>query len=134
MREGARQSLARFLPLPNLPSRPFLRVMTRAWTILPLTALLVSTEAWAAEDHVDGPVAEQLPEISMGTPTSTCQWPTTLLINGCTATLVHPRVVTTAAHCPTPSTVRFGEASNKIVANISVDYCVQRPEWSGADS
>jgi hypothetical protein len=108
--------------------------MTRAWTILPLAALLVSTEAWAADEQVADPVAEQLPEISSGIPASTCQWPTTLLINGCTATLVHPRVVTTAAHCPAPSSVRFGEASNKIVANVSVDFCVQRPEWSSADS
>ncbi|MGB1700068.1 MAG: trypsin-like serine protease, partial [Nannocystaceae bacterium] len=88
----------------------------------------------ASEGQVEGPVAEQFPEISMGIPASTCQWPTTLLGSGCTATLVHPRVVTTAAHCPSPSAVRFGEASNKIVANVPVDYCIARPEWNGGGS
>ena len=108
--------------------------MKRALGLLALGALAVSTEASAAETEVTSPVEEQLPEISMGTPASTCQWPTTLLINGCTATLVHERVVTTAAHCPTPNSVGFGEGFGQIVANVPVDFCVQRPEWSSADS
>ena len=109
-------------------------LMKRASRFLALGVLVVSAEANAAPASVEAPVEEQLPEISQGIVTSTCQWPTTLLVNGCTATLVHPRVVTTAAHCGTPSVVRFGEGSNKIVASVPIDFCVRRPEWSSNDS
>jgi hypothetical protein len=34
-----------------------------------------------------------------GTMAAPCAWPSTVDVNGCTATLIHPRVVTTAAHC-----------------------------------
>lgn len=34
-----------------------------------------------------------------GEPTDPCDWPSTVDINGCTGTLINPRVVTTAAHC-----------------------------------
>src|SRR5262245_31829305 len=45
---------------------------------------------------------------------STCQWPTAvaLSLDGCSATLVHPRLVTTAAHCiaaGSSGSIRFGE-------------------------
>src|SRR5262249_22728534 len=45
---------------------------------------------------------------------STCQWPSAvaLSLDGCTATLVHPRVVTTAAHCVAAGgsgSIHFGE-------------------------
>lgn len=38
-------------------------------------------------------------EVVGGRPSAACGWPSTVDVNGCTATLIHPRVVTTAAHC-----------------------------------
>jgi hypothetical protein len=45
-----------------------------------------------------------------GQTVETCQYPSTVVVNTCTATLIHPRVVTTAAHCLSGSTatVTFG--------------------------
>lgn len=45
-----------------------------------------------------------------GKEVSVCQFPSTVMIGGCTGTLIHPRIVTTAAHCLNSSTatVRFG--------------------------
>ena len=40
----------------------------------------------------------------------TCGWPTTLSSGGCTATLVHPKAISTAQHCGAPSQVSFGES------------------------
>lgn len=34
-----------------------------------------------------------------GVPAAPCDWPSTVMVNSCTGTLIHPRVVTTAAHC-----------------------------------
>src|SRR5262245_38495643 len=34
-----------------------------------------------------------------GKESAPCGWPSTVDVNGCTGTLIHPRVVTTAAHC-----------------------------------
>jgi hypothetical protein len=44
-----------------------------------------------------------------------CQWPSTVHVNSCTATLIHPRVVTTAAHCLSGTTGRvlFGNRSSE---------------------
>jgi hypothetical protein len=45
-----------------------------------------------------------------GKEVSVCQYPSTVRVEDCTGTLIHPRVVTTAAHCVTDGTetIRFG--------------------------
>src|SRR5262249_31079195 len=42
-----------------------------------------------------------------------CGWPSVVFFGGCTGTLIHPRVVTTAAHCSPRNGARitFGERS-----------------------
>jgi hypothetical protein len=53
-----------------------------------------------------------------------CQWPTTVLLSGCTGTLVHPLIVTTAAHCGTGHRMAtFGETSGMAARRVPIEYC-----------
>ncbi|MEE9384090.1 MAG: trypsin-like serine protease [Nannocystaceae bacterium] len=75
--------------------------------------------------HADTP-AER---IYGGAAADPCTWPTAVHIGGCTGTLVHPKVVITAAHCrpSNSSMIRFGEA--QIERQVRVDYCTVNPEF-----
>lgn len=51
-------------------------------------------------------VAQRSPQLPLslasvvgGEVVETCQYPSTVVVGGCTGTLIHPRIVTTAAHC-----------------------------------
>lgn len=76
------------------------------------------------------------PRIFNGTLAENCQWPMSVTMNGsqCSATLVHPEVVISAAHCladgGAPSEIRFGERLNAAKRTIPVDFCVWNPEYN----
>ncbi len=56
-----------------------------------------------------------------------CEWPSTVLMSGCSGTLVHPEVVMYAAHCPNSGSVRFGtDGDERTVATTS---CSAAPEY-----
>ncbi|MET0344096.1 MAG: trypsin-like serine protease [Polyangiales bacterium] len=60
----------------------------------------------AAEDSAESANESREPEILEvvgGVTSQACAWPSTVNISGCTGTLIHPRVVTTAAHCIRPA-------------------------------
>lgn len=106
-------------------------------------ALLLARPASAAEPTVEAPDGPPLtPWIQGGSPASSCQWPTLVgLFNGssiCSGTLVHPRLVTTAAHCidgnagGPPARVRFGEDLFDPVFQVDIDYCQINPGWIGS--
>ena len=84
-----------------------------------------------AEPPPDVQSAEQ--PIVGGTRAAACQWPTAVGIDGCTGTLVHPRVVTTAGHCleeGDPPEITFGERwAAGAVRRARVERC-----FHGADS
>ncbi|HKU38761.1 MAG TPA: trypsin-like serine protease, partial [Polyangiales bacterium] len=76
----------------------------RFWQIiLPLWAALAACDQAPASEAA----AEPVPEVSLsvapvvgGQEVNLCQFPSTVVAgSGCTATLIHPRIVTTAAHC-----------------------------------
>lgn len=73
------------------------------------------------------------PHIYDGTETEGCQFPTTLMLNGCTATLVSPHVVITAAHCmgdtDAPPDFRMGNNVSTPTQLLSTSYCRRNPEY-----
>lgn len=56
-----------------------------------------------------------------------CEWPATVLLSGCSGTLVHPQVVMYAAHCPNAGSVRFGTTGGD--RTVGTDYCRAAPEY-----
>jgi hypothetical protein len=70
------------------------------------------------------PVEAVSSPITGGQLATECQFPTTVLLNGCTGTLVHPSIITTAAHCGTNhKTATFGESMGKPARRVAIQYC-----------
>jgi len=63
-----------------------------------LTGLLALTACATEEELAPEPGLISEPVVG-GKATDACDWPSTVDVNGCTGTLIHHRVVTTAAHC-----------------------------------
>ncbi|MEM7155678.1 MAG: trypsin-like serine protease [Myxococcota bacterium] len=90
------------------------------------------TTAQAAELTV--PMPEPDP-IWGGTASEDCAWPTTVFMEGCTGTLVHPEVVVLASHClffaggQAPAFAEFGTNSDAPDRQVPVDTCTMYPGW-----
>ncbi len=88
--------------------------------------------AWSSPSLDSGPNTP-VPHIYDGTQTEGCQFPTTLMLNGCTATLVSPHVVITAAHCmgdsDGPPDFRMGNSVGAPTQRLATDYCRRNPEY-----
>jgi hypothetical protein len=81
------------------------------------SALVLSVNLlMACQSEIDAavePVALKAAVVG-GKEVSVCQFPSTVRVEDCTGTLIHPRVITTAAHCVTDGTetIRFGGGRN----------------------
>ncbi len=70
-----------------------------------------------------------------GSEVEECGWPTTVYMDGCTGTLVHPEVVVFAAHCmffaggAGPSFAGFGEADGDFAREVGTSDCMMWPGW-----
>ncbi len=103
-------------------------------------AFIVPHAAHAGDAISAGEQADPTTHIFSGIEADTCQWPMVVSIGNfsiCTATLVHPRLITTAAHClegGTPNAARFGESFGSPVASVPIDFCVSHPEYPGSNN
>ena len=89
------------------------------------SVLAVGAAVWlgACGAPAPDPIEASRAPIFGGQLATTCQWPTTVLLSGCTGTLVHPLIVTSAAHCGTGAkTVTFGETQGS-PRKVAVEYC-----------
>jgi hypothetical protein len=107
---------------------------SRSWFFPGPVAAALSTAALAcatpppAEPVPPAEVEEIQQQIISGTPAGSCQWPTAVEAEGCTSTLVHPRVIVTADHCVAgggPTEISFGETSNASgrIRTVGVAQC-----------
>lgn len=94
--------------------------------------------AFALVCAVAAPVAAEESEpqaIYGGGKVKPCGWPTTVSMNGCTGTLVHPEVVVFAAHCMSgsygPSSVTFGDNENSPAFKVGTQFCKANPKYNG---
>jgi MYXO-CTERM domain-containing protein len=93
--------------------------------------------ALAASCVGNGPDAvESITEAVVGgQAASTCQWPNCLFGRGCSATLVHPRLTTTAAHCVTDGQMdgvaNVGELA-PFIKTVQRQICHRPPQYTMA--
>jgi Trypsin len=90
------------------------------------SALAASTAAASSEPSA----------IIGGGPVDACAWPSTVFLENCTGTLIHPEIVVYAAHCGDDrERVWFGEdISSGTVAegagfSVDTEYCMVNPEY-----
>jgi MYXO-CTERM domain-containing protein len=100
--------------------RGSLLVQVLSWT--------VATTAAAADDDSG---------IWNGSTVSSCEWPNVVQLESsggkCTAALIHPQLIVTAAHCigSGTHTVRFGESASSAARTIQTSNCTKHPNWTG---
>jgi hypothetical protein len=69
-----------------------------------------------------------------GQEADTCAFPATVALGHCTATLIHPRVILSAAHCNNEelaSVVRFGENYAHPARSVAIESCKSFPDFDG---
>ncbi len=98
------------------------------------TLVLTMTISVVAQAGLTDPPAPPEP-IWGGTAVPECGWPTTVFMDGCTGTLVHPEVVVFASHCMFfaggngPNVATFGENSDSPERTVAIDSCTMFPGW-----
>lgn len=85
--------------------------------------VVISTTLWLAGELAAPPV-DPTPILN-GEVAGACDWPSAVLMSGCSGTLVHPEIVIYAAHCGNTGTVRFGTTGGE--RSAGTDYCRDAP-------
>jgi snapalysin len=79
--------------------------------------------AWLLVSCGSEPLAQARQELQGGRALGSCDWPSVGAIPGCTATLISPQWILTAAHCSSPGTFGLGGVST------SVAMCTSHPNF-----
>jgi MYXO-CTERM domain-containing protein len=104
--------------------------------LLGLSATTVASLALASTAVAGEPTDDRIFD---GTNVPTCGWPTTVAVTSggglCSGTLIHPQVITYAAHCGGGNkTIRFGETSGGGAGASVGASCVTNPNWNNNPS
>jgi hypothetical protein len=110
----------------------------RALAFAPIAILLAGCSAPPSESE---PAESREQPIVGGMETPVCGWPTTVSFSqsgaGCTATLVHPKVISIAAHCVeggSGGSISFGDTdSGRARRTVPITRCVPRPNRDGGE-
>jgi hypothetical protein len=111
-----------------------MRVSARITTLVGLAAAALSSRAAAAPPALS--TEPVYPQVTGGMEVEECGWPDTVAVTGggglCTGSLVHPRLVVTAAHCEGgDKTIRLSESSS---SGRSVGaQCTTYPDYLGTN-
>lgn len=103
------------------------------WTSFIATLLLGGSAAAAGTQPTDtlGQPVDPL-AIYGGEPAGACEFPSAGTLGSCTATLVHPQLITYAAHCGTNySSVKFADDANGPGITASTQTCRRHPSYNG---
>jgi hypothetical protein len=84
------------------------------------------TAALLAANALVGPPREPVHVIG-GAVAGDCQWPSTVLMSGCSGTLVHPEIILYAAHCPDSAAAHFGVTGNE--RSVGISSCEESPMY-----
>ncbi len=67
-----------------------------------------------------------------GGPVGACEFPTTVSLGSCTATLVHPEVIVYAAHCGSSyDSAFFGDDTSGAGFSVATEFCARHPSYNG---
>lgn len=122
------------------PSRLFGRRVARRIVATVSPAVVVLLGLGAAVANAAPLVSPSDPSaIIGGGPSLSCAWPSTVFLENCTGTLIHPEIVVYAAHCGADrERVWFGEDISSGVApegagfSVDTEFCMTNPGWDSA--
>lgn len=92
-------------------------------TVALLLASCAAQDAPGAEPEERADLEERRQSVIGGTTASDCQWPSAVRVQGasaCTGTLIHPRIVTTAAHCLSGTSASIGFGARGAAGSFSL--------------
>ena len=105
---------------------------------LALALSLISSGAGLSSKRDESSAVEKQERVYGGNIVNSCAWPTTLSIGNCSATLVHPKVAITAAHCFTNTPagptrdVTFGDTTDD-AARVIQASCTRHPNYTSGE-
>lgn len=102
---------------------------------LMVVAALAMAGGFASGAQAGDVVSPQDPSaIIGGEPVASCEWPSTVFLENCTGTLIHPEIVVYAAHCGSAQRVWFAESMADGVPTPPEGFSVETEScWTNPD-